>query len=73
MTHLNLLCDRDQAFRQVIVILPHEPIRYHYVVNIGEYESVLRGVEVFSFKECDGVIAPVTQGVRGGARYGSRR
>jgi hypothetical protein len=63
MAHLNLLPNRHQALRQMIIILPHQSICYHYVVDITQYERVLGSVDMFGFEECSGVVAPVTEWV----------
>ena len=63
MSHLDLIPNRHQACRQVVVILTHESICYHEVVDIAKDERMLGCVEMFGFEESGGVVAPVSKWV----------
>lgn len=64
MGHPDLLSNWHQTFRQVVIVVPHQPICDHQVVDVAEYECVLSCVDVFSFEKGCGMIAPVPKWIQ---------
>ena len=60
MPHAHLLLpNRDQTPRQIVVVLPHQAVGDHDVVDVAQDEGVLRSVGVFGAEEGRGVRTPV--------------
>ena len=60
MVHIDLVANGYEALGKVIVVLPHEVVGDHEIVDIVEYERSTLLVLFFGLHKCDRVVTPVT-------------
>lgn len=60
MTLADLVSYGNQAFRQMVIVLPQDPESDHQVIDVAEHKCVLLCVRALLFQEGKRMITPVS-------------
>lgn len=62
--HIDLISNRDKAFRQMNIVLTQQVHRNKDVIHIPEHKSALLSIAILLLDECCRMVSPVTTRVK---------